>query len=1254
MLLDRRRPTARSRTLVTAALTGMVGALVAVTAPVPASADTLVHGLKGDYYRSSGPGVGDFAELRTTQIDPSLEFPNLEGVLQAATGQDDRDSVRWTGRVDVPATDAYTFSIIGDNGFRLWVDGTLVIDHWVDDWDNRQTSAPVQLTAGLHDIRVDYFEDFGGSNLHVSWSTPTSPLAPIPATAYYLPADYTPPVSGDATVATNGSAVTLAVDHPFVQPLPTGLTDHLHVMVDDVAYPVTSIAVDPAAAGNLVITLGAQVQKGATVRVTYDGNGGLATSEKSLPAFSLPGINSSTYTLDTPWAKDVSPTNALPDYPRPQLARVKWENLNGTWQFEEATEGQAAPLGQQLDGSILVPYPVESKLSGVQKHVDRMFYRRTFTVPADWKIGSGQRLVLNFGAVDYQATVWVNGTQVTSHTGGYDKFSADITDAVTGTGPQEIVVGVVDTTDSSNQPVGKQTNNPGGIFYTPASGIWQTVWLEPVAAAHIDSLGITSDVPGSAFVVTPRTTGASADATVTVVASAKGKEVARVTGPASSALRVPIADAHLWSPSDPYLYDLSVTLHDGDSTDAVTSYQGLRSIGLKVIDGKQRIVLNGKPTFLLSTLDQGYWPDGIYTAPTDEALAFDLVQHKEMGFNTVRKHIKVEPDRWYYWADRLGLLVWQDMPATFDLSTGAKRASFESQLDQIVTEHDSDTSVIGWIPFNEGWGEYSKQFTGEVADHVKALDPTRLVDAHSGVNCCNSHGDSGHGDVIDWHQYNGPAFPAPDANRAAVDGEHGGFGLVIPGHTWPGGSLSNYGADLKTTADLTRAYVANQTPLIAAASCGLSGSVYTQITDVETELNGLWTYDRRVEKVDPAAVRDINQRIIAAGESTGQVQLPPGKPGLVGVGDWQLDEGSGTVTEDTSGGAHDGTLVGGPTWTAGKTGSALHFDGHSQYVDTGAEILDTSGNYTVSAWAKLDSTNGFATVVSQDGASRSDFFLQYSGADHRWAFSTPDVRALASDVGEPKVGQWYHLTGVRDVRAGQLRIYVDGALAGTASTCGGVDDGGNLVIGRAKWDGNPVDFFPGTIDSVHAYDRVLSDAEIASLAAQEPTTTTPSDVTAAVDELKRSGDLLSSEAGVLRPLSTGAESARAAHDYATMRTRLQALRTEVDTARTSKLGDAARDRLSGLLDAQLPARTGVQGLQRLVGDLSRQDAVFQSGSAGLLDQLAAARAAEVAGDPATVKARLQEFRAAVATSRKVSASARATLLARTDAVLATL
>jgi hypothetical protein len=791
--------------------------------------------------------------------------------------------------------------------------------------------------------------------------------------------------------------------------------------------------------------------------------------------------------LTTPWTDEVSPTNALPDYPRPQLTRDRWQNLNGTWQFAAAaapTAGAAPPVGTDLGERILVPYPVESLLSGIQRlDVNHMWYRRTFTVPSGWRQG---RLLLHFEAVDYTSTVYVNGIRVATHTGGYDSFTADVTDALRGTGPQELIVGVDDPTDIGAQAVGKQRRPGDGIFYTPSSGIWQTVWMEPVAAARVDRLEATPDLAAGALRLTVRATGGRS---VEATARAGGRVVGRVTGAPGAELRLPVPDARLWTPDDPYLYSLRVRLRDGGGeggagrvVDEVGSYFGMRSIAnVRGPDGKVRMVLNGKFVMQVGTLDQGYWPDGIYTAPTDEALRFDLDAHKRLGYNMVRKHVKVEPDRWYYWADRLGLLVWQDMPSTFagHAPSAGVRAQFEAELRALVEQHRNHPSIVVWVPYNEGWGEYEP---ARITAAIRSWDPSRLIDTNSGVNCCDSLPDNGEGDIYDDHTYVGPGAPLADGRRAAVDGEYGGLGLRVDGHMYD----PERGFAYEMTPDaatLTRRYTELQDRVLEVERrCGLSAAIYTQITDVENELNGMYTFDRRVLKPDPARVRAANRALIEASGSVGDggpaPPLPPGTPGLTGVSFYPFDEGEGTVTEDVAG-THDATLVNGPQWTAGHAGSGLRFNGADQYADTGAAILDTAGNYSVSAWVRLDRLGGFATAVSQDGEVNSAFYLQYSGADNRFAFSFAGARALAPTP--PETGRWYHLTGVRDAANGSLTLYVDGQRAGTRAVCLGDASSGHTVIGRAKFGGNQADFWPGTIDQVHIFDRALTPDEAADL-----------------------------------------------------------------------------------------------------------------------------------------------------------------------------
>ena len=798
--------------------------------------------------------------------------------------------------------------------------------------------------------------------------------------------------------------------------------------------------------------------------------------------------------LSTIWTSQVSPTNALPDYPRPQQTRSLWSNLDGTWEFAPGTAGQNPPLGQTLPQRILVPYPVQSALSGVMLNETYMWYHRTITVPTAWNIAGqgnrdvhGQRLLLHFGAVDYQSTIYVNGQQVGTHSGGYDAFTVDVTDALkrdrTGavTGTQDLLVGVYAPVDGGDQPIGKQRNNPGGIFYTASSGIWQTVWMEPASLAHIERLDMTPNLTDNTLRLTVQAPAAPG-MVVQATAYDGSTVVSTATGTTGSEIAIAVPTPKLWSPDNPFLYGLDVQVFDNSNphhlvlVDRVGSYFGMRSIAIGNVNGTLRILLNGKFTFQDGTLDQGFWPDGIYTAPTNDALKSDLVTQKNLGFNAVRKHIKVEPDRWYYDADTLGLLVWQDMPS---MNTGvnpdpAAQNEFINELHQMVNQHRSFPSVVTWVDMNEGWGEFNP---AGVATLVKGWDSSRLVDNMSGWNCCGY--DGGNGDVIDNHTYIGPGSPSPSTTRAAFDGEFGGLGLKVPGHMWFGDGFA-YEME-PDAATLTSRYVQLAQALIPCeVRCGVSGAIYTQPYDVEGELNGLLTYDRRVLKVDAAQVRAANLAVIAA---SSQVQNPPtpkpGTPGLTGVGFWPFDTVNGTTTPDMSGFGHDGTLVNGPVPTAGENGQALQFNGNGQYVDTGASILDTTGDYTVAAWAKLDSYGAFATIVSQDStAGHSEFFLQYSGADNKWAFSSVGNRALGTT---PQLGVWTHLVGVRDTVHSQLRLYINGQLAGTTAYCPGATATGHTVIGRGQYGNNPVDYWRGAIDQVHVYDRALSDTEIQQL-----------------------------------------------------------------------------------------------------------------------------------------------------------------------------
>ncbi|WCD94331.1 PA14 domain-containing protein [Streptomyces sp. HUAS 31] len=1042
------------------------------------AADVEVHGLKGEYFSMSAPGARDFAELGGTLLDPQINFSGLTSTFQELNGRTEHTTARWTGQIEAPTTGDYTFYAIGDNGFRLYIDGEPVIDHWEPDWDKEQTSAAIRLNAGeKHDFRLEMFQDFGGANMFLRWAGPGLSKQLVPMSAFTPPEGFEVyPV--ETSVATDGRRLRARFEGRVGDI--GAVKDHLKIEADTTAMPLKSAAVDPRDRNSLLVTLAEPIQKNQQVRVTYDGEGGLTSGGETVPKVIRYADNASTHRLTTKWGDKVDKQNPLPEYPRPQQVRSKWKNLNGPWQFSGAKAGEQPVFGKDLDEKIVVPYPVESQLSGLERHEDHMFYRRMVNVPKDWNVGKdgkGNRLKLNFGAVDYQARVFVNGTKVAEHTGGYDAFSADITDALKGTGPQEVVVAVTDT-GGADQPMGKQSTNPGGIFYTQSSGIWQTVWMEPVASAAIDNVVSTPDIDTSSLAVTVESGKASAGARVEAVARDKrGNVVGKVSGPANKQLRLPVARQHLWSPDDPYLYDLDVKLTDGRSTDKVGSYFGMRKIGIAKVGGFQKLVLNGKPVFSLATLDQGFWPDGLYTAPSDEALAFDLKAHKELGFNAVRKHIKVEPARWFYHADKLGLLVWQDF-VSGNITNETGQRAFVDQGREMMREHHNAPSVIGWIVFNEGWGEWDRTETGKIAESVKEADPSRVVNAHSGVNCCNSKGDSGKGDIIDHHDYNNEDPPFPDDKRAAMDGEHGGFTLRTPGHMWPGAPTVIY-SGVNDKEALTRKYVENTEKFyLDQAGAELSGSIYTQISDLENELNGLYTYDRREIKVDPVRVREINRKVVAAGAAAGERQP------LKGGGHWALDEGTGTTAKDDGPNTKPLTLSTGTTWTPGVSGSALKFDGNGQYAETDGPVLDTTGSYSVSAWVRLDELPGnYATAVSQDTRRQtSPFYLQYGqGA---FAFSTPG-ESRARLVTTPEKGRWYHLVGVRDSADNTIKLYVDGKPAATATGGAAYPSTGSLSVGRAQWGGNAVDFWNGAVDEVHAYDKALTAEEVNTLYTDE-------------------------------------------------------------------------------------------------------------------------------------------------------------------------
>ena len=561
------------------------------------------------------------------------------------------------------------------------------------------------------------------------------------------------------------------------------------------------------------------------------------------------GAQDSLPRLQTRWASQVSSKLPLPEYPRPQMVRQRWQNLNGHWEYAIRERDAVRPM--TFDGHILVPFAVESQLSGVRHAVSetqRLWYRRTFRTP---RLGRGERVLLHFGAVDWESDVYVNNTRVGTHRGGYDPFTVDITAALERSRPdQEIVVSVTDPTDAGDQPRGKQVRKPRSIWYTAVTGIWQTVWIETVPNAHIEALAITPDLDSSLVRVKTSVANAPAGETVRVQALDGQRVVAEARAQAGGVATLRLHDVKPWSPSSPFLYGLRVRLSSGDS---VESYFGMRKISLmRDSAGILRLALNNRPLFQLGLLDQGWWPDGLYTAPTDAALSSDIETMQRLGFNFARKHVKVEPDRWYYHADRHGFLVWQDMPSA-ENKTPEGRADFQEELSRMIDALRNHPSIVMWVPFNEGWGQYD---TERIVAWLRTRDSTRLVNNASGWT------DMHVGDVSDLHSYPGPALPLPDSSRALVLGEFGGLGLPLGGHTWL--DKSNWGyrsfTTLETLGDAYRGLMQRLAPMV---SDGLTAAIYTQTTDVEIEVNGVMTYDRSVVKL-PSDAAALHARIIGA------------------------------------------------------------------------------------------------------------------------------------------------------------------------------------------------------------------------------------------------------------------------------------------------------------------------------------------------------------------------------------------------------
>jgi beta-galactosidase/beta-glucuronidase len=580
--------------------------------------------------------------------------------------------------------------------------------------------------------------------------------------------------------------------------------------------------------------------------------------------------------ITTTWAGMVNPSAPLQEYPRPQLIRNEWKNLNGLWDYSITPLNSPKP--SEWKGKILVPFAIESALSGVGKTVGKdslLWYRTSFVIPSSMK---GKTILLHFGAVDWKTELFINGTPAGTHQGGYDPFTIDITSYLRKSGQQTLELCVWDPCNNGPQPRGKQVSKPGSIWYTSVTGIWQTVWIEPVPESYILNTKQTADIDRHTVTVKADVSKPDAGDVVRISVLDGGKIIIEKETIAGVNTAMDVKNPKLWSPDSPFLYDLKVSLiRQGKIIDEVKSYFAMRKISIGADEkGVLRMLLNNSFVFEYGPLDQGWWPDGLYTAPTDEALAFDIVKTKEMGFNMIRKHVKVEPARWYWHCDRTGMLVWQDMPSgdlggnnwgsigledgTDKIRSDASEKIYRTEWNAIIDNLYNFPCIIVWVPFNEAWGQFKTQ---EITLWTIQKDPSRLVNSASGGNFFEV------GHILDVHNYPGPVMPKPEifgSRQALVLGEYGGLGLPLEGHTWL--NKNNWGYKTFADADtLFKTFKSYQAQLATYIMKGLSAAVYTQTTDVEVETNGLMTYDRKVVKIPAEKLNEESRKLYEAAKN---------------------------------------------------------------------------------------------------------------------------------------------------------------------------------------------------------------------------------------------------------------------------------------------------------------------------------------------------------------------------------------------------